>query len=260
MPTKPKSGSIESPVTRIVILGTGTEVGKTWVTRTLAESLRRLNAWVVALKPVETGVPSDAVSAPLDPRATVRSVAPGPRGPRSDGSVLAEASSARPVPQPYTFVDPISPHLAARRAGRTIDLRQIVQYVEHHEKEVTSHVTSFVLVESAGGSLSPLDGSSTNLDLALALDPAIWILVAPDALGVLHDVTATLCAFEARGRLPDHLVLSAAREPDASTGSNASELALLGIATPAAVVGRGNDRALDDFAKSLLSRRAKPRK
>ncbi len=64
------------------------------------------------------------------------------------------------------------------------------------------------------------------------------MLVAPDALGVLHELTATLSALAARGRSPDFVVLSAAREPDASTGSNAAELRRLQIADPAAELGR----------------------
>jgi dethiobiotin synthetase len=118
---------------------------------------------------------------------------------------------------------------------------------------VTSHVTSFVLVETAGGALTPLAPGITNFDLALALEPAVWILVAPDALGVLHDVSATLEALSARGRSPDVVVLSEAREPDASTGTNAAELRELGIAAPVAVAARGDGYALDVFAATLIA-------
>jgi dethiobiotin synthetase len=54
-----------------------------------------------------------------------------------------------------------------------------------------------------------------------AIEPSVTILVAPDRLGVLHDVTA--CARKV-------IVLSAPRTPDASTGTNAAELESLGIA------------------------------
>lgn len=256
MPSK-KSGAAEPRATRIVVLGTGTGVGKTWVTRALAEALRRLDAWVVALKPIETGVEVEPAAMPIDPRQTIRSVPPSSRNSRSDWSLLAGASSARPAPPPYTFADPVSPHLAARRTRRTIETSRVAEYVKAHDKAVTSHVTSFVLIESAGGALSPLDRGVTNVDLALALEPAIWVLVAPDALGVLHDVSATLAVLRARKRLPDHLVLSAAREPDASTGTNAAELATLGIAKPSAAFSRGDERSLEAFAKSLVTRGAR---
>jgi dethiobiotin synthetase len=109
------------------------------------------------------------------------------------------------------------------------------------------------VVETAGGVFSPLSSTAANFELALALDPAIWVLVAADALGVLHDVSATLLAMRARNRVPDHVVLSAARPPDASTGTNAAELAALGIATPSAVLARDDDRGLDALVASLMS-------
>jgi dethiobiotin synthetase len=85
------------------------------------------------------------------------------------------------------------------------------------------------VVETAGGALSPLSDTETNLDLARALEPAELVLVAPDALGVLHDVRATWTAMRALLREPDQLVLCRARPPDASTGTNAAELERLGF-------------------------------
>jgi dethiobiotin synthetase len=131
-------------------------------------------------------------------------------------------------------------------------------YVSHCENAVTSHVTSFVLVESAGGCFSPLHLGVTNADLAFALEPAVWILVAPDALGVLHDVSATLGVLSARRRLPDHVLLSAAREPDASTGTNAAELSALGIVTPTAALSRGEAFTLDPLARVLVANARRP--
>jgi dethiobiotin synthetase len=254
-----KSHPGSKPATRIVVLGTGTGIGKTWVTQTLTEALQRAGAQATALKPIETGIPSPSTPAISDPRSTIRSADAGALGERSDASLLASISTTRPAPPPYALPDPVSPHLAARRAGRVIELRQVRDYVVRVENEVTSHVTSFVLVESAGGCLSPLGLGVSNADLALALEPAIWILVAPDALGVLHDVSATLGVLAARRRLPDHVVLSAAREPDASTGTNAAELEALGIVTPSVTAGRGDTHAFDAFARDLVARAARGR-
>jgi dethiobiotin synthetase len=109
-----------------------------------------------------------------------------------------------------------------------------------------------VIVETAGGVLSPLGERLTNWDLARGLEPALWLLVAPDALGVLHDVSATLEVMRGRGRLPDHLLLSAARQPDPSTGTNGAELERLGIARPSAQFARGSDLDFRSFARSVL--------
>jgi dethiobiotin synthetase len=86
---------------------------------------------------------------------------------------------------------------------------------------------------------SPLGHAKTNLALAELLEPALWILIAPDRLGVLHDVTATLQAMRTLSRIPDFILLSQGAPTDESTGSNAGELTRLGIAEIGAVVTPG---------------------
>lgn len=211
---------------RVVMLGTGTDVGKTYVTRRLAEALRA-RCSVLALKPVESGVVP---------------------GRSSDAERIAEAAGHGALFSPWRFAKAVSPHLAAREAGQALHLAEIVAWTLARESVGESHVT---LVETAGGALSPLALGVTNLELAAALEPAIWILVAPDALGVLHDVTATLRAMP---RAPDAVVLSAARSADASTGSNAAELGALSITQVSSVVTRDGDAR--DLADWLLSRPA----
>ena len=214
---------------RIVLVGTGTNVGKTWFGASLCRALRSLGAECVALKPVESGWTPGA----------------------SDAELLAAASGHPALPSPYRFDAPISPHLAARLTGRELTLAGIRQLVDRASHDMSCHATSFLVIETAGGLFSPLAPGLTNWDVARALDPALWVLVAPDALGVLHDTTAALEAARARGREPDFVALSAAREADASTGTNAAELARLGIVTPAATLGRG-DGDLASFAARLI--------
>jgi dethiobiotin synthetase len=96
-----------------------------------------------------------------------------------------------------------------------------------------------VVVETAGGLFSPLgDDAFTNADLVAALRPCAVLLVAPDRLGVLHDLTSTLGFASSRGLRAPGVALSAPDSPDASTGRNANELAKLGIATALAVFPR----------------------
>jgi dethiobiotin synthetase len=89
-----------------VVVGTGTGVGKTWVTAALAAALVTRTRGVVALKPVETGVAADTSD--------------------SDFRRLADASSFPVEPQPFRFDAPLSPHLAAHRVGRGIEVRQLL--------------------------------------------------------------------------------------------------------------------------------------
>jgi dethiobiotin synthetase len=214
-----------------VVVGTGTGVGKTWVTAALAAALVTRTRGVVALKPVETGVAADTSD--------------------SDFRRLADASSFPVEPQPFRFDAPLSPHLAAHRVGRGIEVRQLLTYVQSHESS-SAGPPDWALVETAGGLFSPLALGVTNFDLARALDPATWLLVAPDGLGVLHDVTATLGLARALGRAPDHVLLSAARTPDESTGTNAAELATLGIADPVFSARRDDPTSLESLVDALV--------
>ncbi|MFO7177444.1 MAG: dethiobiotin synthase [Pseudomonadota bacterium] len=206
---------------RVVVLGTGTGVGKTYVACELCSALAALRsaARIAGLKPVETGFSDPSVSDAR--RLGTHSRDPFP-----------------PAPHPLmTFAEPISPHLAARHARRPIALEPIVAWVRRWEAASSESDEHWCVLETAGGVFTPLAPDVANADLARALDPALWVLVAPDALGVLHDLSATLRALAAFGRMPDFVVLSAARGRDASTGTNAAELRALGIADPVAVFG-----------------------
>jgi dethiobiotin synthetase len=209
---------------RVVMLGTGTDVGKTYVTSHLAQALAK-RAKVLALKPIESGV-----------------------SPGVDGDVerLARAAGHAPATSPWRFTRGVSPHLAAREEQHRIELPRVVDWLLAAEQRAQPDL---LLVETAGGVFSPLGEGITNLELALSLSPALWVLVAPDALGVLHDVTATLRALP---RQPDAVVLCAARPPDASSGTNARELEALGITRVTAVLGRDGDAA--SLSTWLLSR------
>ncbi len=291
-------------IRRIVLLGTGTGVGKTYFGVRLAESLLLAGRSVLALKPIESGVSPSTTEAtepwpfgglslpsevghdhptrphhdiPTKPHHDIPTRAhtnqaheddpfapePGaPAGTRpsdadstqteaTDAERLARASrlsddaqqrlalaSARVASHCYALPEPISPHLAARRAGVSIELPRVTSWVRQNEETLRDTTLHYTLIESAGGVFSPLAPTLTNFDLAQSLEPATWILVAPDSLGVLHDVRATLLAMSALGRRPDHVVLCGARPPDASTGTNRAELEGLGIATIAAELGR----------------------
>lgn len=199
---------------RVVILGTGTDVGKTYVTACLARGLREHGS-VLALKPVESGVGAGATG---------------------DAGIIADAAGHAPLLSPWRFVRPVSPHLGAREQGAALHIAQLAAWVAKQEAEAGAAVS---LVELAGGAFSPLGPGLTNVDLALALRPALWLLVAPDALGVLHDVSATLRALP---QAPDAVLLSGARPPDQSTGTNAAELVALGITPVLEVVAAGAHR------------------
>jgi dethiobiotin synthetase len=226
------------------VLGCGTGAGKTRVSVALLRELVQAKRACIGLKPIESGVD------PGHPEPV----------PGSDAHALAQAGSfpnaAKQHPL-YAFSEPLSPHLAARRLGVEIDLNETARWVRRAEESVTPlvmpHMALWTVIESAGGVFSPLRTEATNFELARLLEPALWILVAADSLGVLHELSATTQAMRARGREPDHVVLSAARSPDASTGSNARELQALRIVAPTAVLARDDDRGIRTLAQRLLA-------
>lgn len=187
----------------LLVTGTGTGIGKTVVSTGLVAAWARRGASVAGVKPIESGV------APAGP-------------PSGDVLELGRVSTFHVTrfPPPYLLTDPVSPHLAARRAGRAIDLRVVVDWLAPLRAAADA-----IVLELPGGLFSPLSDTSTNADLLLALAPTHVVLVAPDRLGVIHDVVATTRAARAEGIAFGGLVLSAALETDASVGTNADELA-----------------------------------
>ncbi len=198
---------------RVVVVGTGTEVGKTHVTCCLLACARRRGLRVQAYKPIATGVTDRCEDADLH------------------GAALGSPSR----PPTFSYRRPVSPHLAAREEGRPIELEAIRRCADE-----MSAGSEWLIVEAAGGLFSPLGESITNVDLVRCLDPARVVLVAPDRLGVLHDVGACVGAARARDVAFTALVLSAPRVPDDSTGTNARELERIGLGPVAAAFPHGS--------------------
>lgn len=146
-------------------------------------------------------------------------------------------------PPLFALRDPISPHLAARREGVTLSAKAVVD---------ATPSDGSVIVESAGGLYSPLSDDETNADVALGYgERALVVLVAPDRLGVLHDVGACVRAAEADGIAIAAIALSAPAQPDASTGTNAAEIERLRLAD--AVVTFPRARMDDDVTKKAAA-------
>jgi dethiobiotin synthetase len=162
-------------------------------------AMARARRVVIGLKPVETGV------AELD---------------LSDADRLARASSFHVKHSAYAFGASLSPHLAAREAGaEPIRADVIVSMVEKVRPKA-----DVTVVELAGGLFTPLSGSLVNADVLCSLQPDTSLLVAPDRLGVLHEVLSTSRAARAVPAAIHGIVLVTPAVPDASTGRNLSEL------------------------------------
>lgn len=148
------------------VTGTDTEVGKTYVSVRLMEALRRAGKTVLAMKPVAAGCEeTDA----------------GWRN--EDVEALRDAASfpvAREVMNPYCFLPPVSPHVAAAEAGVEVDPALLEGRLSSLKEQA-----DWVLVEGAGGWLSPLSERLSMADLACGLGLPV-VLVVGLRLGCLN--------------------------------------------------------------------------
>jgi dethiobiotin synthetase len=81
-----------------------------------------------------------------------------------------------------------------------------------------------VLVEGAGGLLSPLGGNFDSYDLIAALC-ATPMVVCPNRLGAVNQVLLTLAALPRSASCRARVVLMSPAKPDAATNTNAGMLA-----------------------------------
>jgi dethiobiotin synthetase len=160
-------------VSAIFITATGTDVGKTFVAASLIRHLRQMGHYVDAIKPIVSGFdPAQAAS--------------------SDPGVLLTALGRPITPDeiertsPWRFRDPVSPDLAAKREGRTINVDEVVAFCQ----SAAERHRGILLIEGIGGIMVPLDAHRTVLDVMMALRLPL-ILVAGSYLGtVSHTLTA----------------------------------------------------------------------
>lgn len=150
---------------RFFITGTDTGVGKTVVSALLCAALDAIY-W----KPIQTGTREGT------DRESVMN--------------LAQLPLTRTFPETYRFAPPVSPHLAAQRAGVRIDLRKIrMPRIPADEN---------LIVEGAGGALVPINRTQFMTHLMHRLKLPV-ILVSRTALGTINHTLLSLAALrEAR--------------------------------------------------------------
>jgi dethiobiotin synthetase len=178
------------------ITSVGTGIGKTLVTAILCRQLTSAGRKVRAIKPVISGFsPDDPAS---DPALILRSLGQVP----THSAVAAIA--------PWRFESPISPHLAARLEARRARIDDIAAFC----REKAPEHNSVLLIEGAGGVMTPLDDANTVLDLIARLGHPV-ILVTGSYLGALSHTLTALAALRARRIVIRGIVVS---ESDQSVG------------------------------------------
>jgi dethiobiotin synthetase len=206
----------------IVVAGTGTGIGKTHFSEALLIALSEIYPRVAGVKPIETGMGEATVS---------------------DASRLERVSSFHVKHFGYVFAEPVSPHLAARESDTPIRLDVLVRLIQAAQANA-----DVLLVELPGGLFTPLSDTEVNADLVRALVPDITLLVAPDRLGVLHEVLSTHRAAATAAVDLHGIVLMEPERADSSTGLNAGELGRILEVPVVANVSRGRPHDLADGA------------
>jgi dethiobiotin synthetase len=141
-------------------------------------------------------------------------------GGRSDAARLDAASTFHVKHYGIALKAPVSPHRAARLEGVTLPLADLAAQA----RALLSQV-DIVLVELPGGLFTPVAESLLNADFAVLFRPDCVLLMAPDRLGVLHDVLAATRAAAAVPLRIHGVVLIAPAHGDLSTGGNEADLA-----------------------------------
>jgi dethiobiotin synthetase len=192
----------------LFITGTDTGAGKTVFAALLTRQLRAQGVRVAALKPICSGNRDDA--------RALRKAA---------GNVLTLDEVNR-----WHLRAPLAPLLAARKERKRVRQREVVAYIRRMGKRF-----DVVVVEGAGGLLSPLGEGFDSRDLIVALR-AKPIVVCPNRLGAVNQALLVLEALPRIVAARTQVVLVSPRKPDMGSRTNPKLLAEL--------IGAGRVRVL----------------
>ncbi|HEX3839726.1 MAG TPA: dethiobiotin synthase [Acidimicrobiales bacterium] len=162
----------------VLVCGTGTEVGKTWVGTQLLHEFRSRGLDVAARKPAQSfEVGADG----------------SPLGGATDAEVLG-AASGEPAggvcPSHRSYHRAMAPPMAAEALGLpAFTIADLVDEVVWPDRPV-----DFGLVETAGGVRSPQACDGDAIEFARALQPDLVILVADAGLGTINGVRLSIDA------------------------------------------------------------------
>jgi dethiobiotin synthetase len=160
-------------LTALFVTGTGTDVGKSFVTAGLIRELRRQGRRVQALKPVASGFDSSSLET-------------------SDAGVLLTALGIPPIFDniapicPWRFRAPLSPDMAARLEKRKVDFDALLTFC--NEKIKTA--SDVLLIEGAGGIMSPLNEGRTMIDWMVALNLPVLLVTGCYLGAISHGLSA----------------------------------------------------------------------
>jgi dethiobiotin synthetase len=162
------------PPRGLFVTGTNTEVGKTYIAALIARSLVAAGRKVAVYKPVASGCSLQNGNLVAD-----------------DAVQLWEGSGRHGTLQevcPQRYLAPIAPHRAAASEGKRVDAQLLRSGLA-----AWTDRCEVVIVEGAGGLMSPMSDTDYAADLAAEFGYPL-IVVAANALGVINQTLQTLLA------------------------------------------------------------------
>jgi dethiobiotin synthetase len=158
----------------VLVTGTGTEVGKTWVGVSVISMLRGLGLRVAARKPGQSFAPGE-----------------GP----TDAELLATATGEEAwevCPPHRSYPIPMAPPMAASALGLGVPL--IGELVDEIKASWPAEPVDVGLVEGAGGVAAPQADDGDTRALIDGLQPDLVVLVADAGLGTINLVRLSMAA------------------------------------------------------------------
>jgi dethiobiotin synthetase len=168
--------------------GTDTGVGKTYTAALVAGELRAAGKRVGVYKPVASGCRKVDGTLVADDALALWEAAGRPR-------TLAEVC-------PQRFIEPLAPPEAAAAEGKIVDIELLRSGSTCWEENV-----DVLIVEGAGGLLSPLADGLLNIDLVKQFSGSMLLIVTANRLGAIHQTLATCAAASHHGVCPRGVIL-----------------------------------------------------
>jgi dethiobiotin synthetase len=157
----------------VVVTGTGTEIGKTWVGVEVLGALRRSGLRVSARKPSQSFAVGEGAT---------------------DAERLAAATGEDPAsvcPPHRSYALPMAPPMAAEALGlRPARIDELVKETNYS----LSGGFDVALIEAAGGVAAPQADDGDTCALIGGLRPDLVVLVAPAGLGTINLVRLSMAA------------------------------------------------------------------
>lgn len=165
-----------------LILGTGTDIGKSF----LVENLCRILPKVAAIKPICTGFSDHDKNS--DPARILTAL-----GREISKENLDEIT-------PWRFEEACSPHFLKEE----IDFKKIVNFCQ---KEIIKNKGKTLLIEAAGGVMTPINNEKTFLDLAAELQIPT-LLVTGNYLGAISHTLSAIGVLKTRGISVEKIIVN----------------------------------------------------